>query len=357
MVTRARRLSLLLAILFLVDACGGGGQPASSGAPAGGGQAQINGAGATFPNPIYSKWFFEYNTLHPDIEINYQPIGSGGGIRQVLNQTVFFGATDGPMTDEQLQSAPTPIRHFPTVLGAVVPIYNLPGIDQDLRFSGPLLADIYLGKVKKWNAPAIARLNPGVKLPSTDIVVVHRSEGSGTTYIWVDFLSKTSSEFKDKVGVNTAVNWPAGVGAKGNEGVSGLVSQTPGSVGYVELIYALQNKIAYGPVQNEAGAFVKASVESVTAAAASAAGNMPEDFRVSITNAAGMDSYPVSSFTWLLLYERPQDQAKAKVMSDFLRWALTDGQKYCADLGYAPLPAEVVQRELSVLDKMTTPQS
>jgi len=317
----------------------------------------VNGAGATFPNPIYSKWFSEYNTLYPDIEINYQPIGSGGGIRQVLSQTVFFGATDGPMTDEQLKSAPMPIRHFPTVLGAVVPIYNLPGVDTELRFSGPLLADIYMGKVTKWNDPAIARLNPGVKFPSTDIAVVHRSEGSGTTYIWVDFLSKTSSEFKDKVGVNTAVNWPAGVGAKGNEGVSGLVSQTPGSVGYVELIYALQNKIAYGAVQNEAGTFVKASEESVTAAAAAAAGNMPEDFRVSITNASGMDSYPVSSFTWLLLYEKPPDLAKAKVMSEFLRWALTEGQKYCADLGYAPLPAEVVQRELAVLDKMATPQS
>src|SRR3954447_13227360 len=252
---------------------------------------RINGAGATFPNPIYSKWFSEYNKLHRDIEINYQSIGSGGGIQQITKQTVFFGATDGPMTPEQLQNAPGKILHVPTVLGAVVPIYNLANVSAELTFSGALLADIFLGKVTKWNDPAIARLNAGVTLPASDITVVHRSDGSGTTYIFVDYLSKTSPEFKSKVGVNTAVNWPAGVGGKGNEGVSGLVSQTPGSIGYVELIFALQSKTSYGTVQNMAGEFVKASVESVTAAASAAAKQMPPDFRVSITNAPGTGVY------------------------------------------------------------------
>jgi phosphate transport system substrate-binding protein len=307
---------------------------------------QINGAGATFPYPIYSKWFAEYNRLHPEIRINYQSIGSGGGIRQITNGTVFFGASDGPMTDEQLKAAPGAIRHFPTVLGGVVPIYNVPGIG-DLEFTGPVLADIYLGTIRKWNDPAIATLNPGVKLPATDITVVHRSDGSGTTYIWVDFLSKVAPAFKTRVGVGTAVNWPAGVGAKGNEGVAGLVSQTPGAIGYVELIYALQTKMRYGAVQNASGKFVRASVASVTAAAASA--TMPDDFRVSITNAPGADAYPIASFTWMLLYEQPKDLASSRVMVDFLKWALTDGQQYCEALGYAPLPPAVVQRELAAL--------
>ena len=310
---------------------------------------QINGAGATFPYPIYSKWFAEYNKLHPDVRINYQSIGSGGGIRQIQNQTVFFGASDGPMTPEQLQSSPSKILHFPTVLGAVVPVYNIPNVRAELKFSGPVLADIFLGKITKWNDPAIAKLNAGVQLPGTDITVVHRAEASGTSYIWVDFLSKTSEEFKKKVGVNTQVNWPAGVGGRGNEGVSALVTQTPGSLGYVELIYALQNKISYGTVQNMDGEFVTASVESVTAAAAAAVKQMPADFRVSITNAPGKGVYPVSSFTWLLLYENPKDKAQSKVMVDFMKWALTDGQKFATDLGYAPLPAEVVKMELAAL--------
>src|SRR5258707_5516162 len=246
---------------------------------------QINGAGATFPNPIYSKWFAEYNKLHPNVQINYQPIGSGGGIRQVTNQTVFFGATDGPMTNDQLVAAPGKILHIPTVLGAVVPVYNIPNVTADLKFTGAVLADIYLGKITKWNDPAIAKLNAGVNLPGSDITVVHRSDASGTSYIWVDYLAKVSAEWKTKVGVATAVNWPTGVGGKGNEGVAGLVTQTPGSIGYVELIYALQNKISYGSVQNQAGEFVKTSVESVTAAAAAAARQMPPDFRGSITNA------------------------------------------------------------------------
>ncbi len=315
-------------------------------------QTTINGAGATFPNPIYSKWFSEYNKLHPDVAINYQSIGSGGGIQQITKETVFFGASDGPMTDEQLKAAPAPILHFPTVLGAVVPVYNITGVSSDLKFTGQLLADIYLGKITKWNDAAIVKANPGVKLPATDITVVHRSDGSGTTYIWVDYLSKMSPEFQSKVGVKTSVNWPTGVGGKGNEGVAGLVTQTPGAIGYVELIYALQNKISYGSVQNAAGELVKASVQSVTAAAAGAAANMPADFRVSITNAPGKGVYPISSFTWLLLYENPKDKAQGKIMTEFVKWALTDGQKYCAELGYAPLPPSIVKMEMAALAKI-----
>jgi len=313
---------------------------------------QIQGAGATFPNPIYQKWISEYNKLHPNVEINYQSLGSGAGIRQLTNQTVFFGASDGPMTNEQLQSAPGKILHFPTVLGADVPVYNLPGLNAELKFTGPVLADIFLGKITKWNDAALTKLNPGVNLPATDITVVHRSDASGTTYIWVDYLSKVSPEWKMKVGVQTSVNWPTGVGGKGNEGVAGTVTQTPGSVGYVELVYALQNKIAYGSVQNMAGEFTKANVESVTAAAGAAAGKMPPDFRVSITNAPGKGVYPISSFTWILLYENPKDKMLAKAMLDYVKWALTDGQKFAAGLGYAPLPAEVVKLEMAALAKI-----
>jgi phosphate transport system substrate-binding protein len=315
-------------------------------------RALINGAGATFPNPIYSKWFDEYHKMHPDVAINYQSVGSGAGIRQITSQTVFFGATDGPMTSEQLLAAPGKIFHIPTVLGAVVPVYNIPNVRAELKFSGPLLADIFLGKVTKWNDPAIAKLNAGATLPATDITVVHRSDGSGTTYIWVDYLAKVSPEWKNKVGVGQSPNWPAGIGGKGNEGVSGLVTQTPGAIGYVELIYALQNKISYGPVQNMAGEFVKATVESVTAAAAEAVAKMPPDFRVSITNAPGKSAYPISSFTWLLLYENPKDKAQSKVMVDFMKWALGDGQKLAAGLGYAPLPDGVVKLELAQLAKV-----
>jgi len=313
---------------------------------------QINGAGATFPYPIYSKWFSEYNKLHSNIQINYQSVGSGAGIQQVIKQTVFFGATDGPMTEEQQQNAPGKILHFPTVLGAVVPVYNIPNVTAELKFSGPLLADIFLGKVTKWNDPAIVKLNAGVTLPATDITVAHRADGSGTTYIWVDYLSKVSPEWKTKVGINTSVKWPTGVGGRGNEGVASVVSQTPGAIGYVELIYALQTKTAYGAVQNMAGEFTKASVASVTAAAAAAATQMPADFRVSITNAPGKGVYPISSFTWLLLYENAKDKAQAKTMVDFLKWALADGQKFAPELGYAPLPEAVVKLELAALAKV-----
>ena len=313
---------------------------------------QIDGAGATFPYPIYSKWFSDYNKLHPTVQINYQSIGSGGGIRQLSNQTVFFGATDGPMTAEQIAAAGRKIVHLPTVLGAVVPVYNIPGVDAELKFTGPLLADIFLGKVTRWNDPALAQLNPGVSLPGTEITVVHRSDGSGTSYIFADYLAKVSPEWKAKVGVATSVNWPAGVGGKGNEGVAGLVRQSPGSIGYVELIYALQNKIDYGTVKNLDGNFVRASLESVTAAAAATEGKMPADFRVSITNAPGKDAYPIASFTWILLPESPKDKNKGKMMVDFMRWALADGQKQAAALGYAPLPASVVQLELAALNRI-----
>jgi phosphate transport system substrate-binding protein len=313
---------------------------------------QINGAGATFPYPIYSKWFSEYNKLHPEVAINYQSIGSGGGIRQLSAQTVFFGATDGPMTAEQQYAAAGAVLHLPTVLGGVVPIYNIPEVTGEIKFTGKVLADIIMGKITKWNDNAIAALNPGAKLPATDITVAHRSDGSGTTYIFVDYLSKASPEFKKTVGVATAVNWPVGVGGKGNEGVAGLVKQTPGSIGYVELIYAKQNKISYGSVQNLEGEFMTASLESVTAAAQVAAKAMPKDFRVSITNAPGKGVYPISSFTWILLYESPSDRQRSRMMVDFMKWALTDGQKFAPDLGYAPLPSEVVALEMEALKKI-----
>jgi phosphate transport system substrate-binding protein len=313
---------------------------------------QINGAGATFPYPIYSKWFSEYNKLHPNVEVNYQSIGSGGGIRQLSAGTVFFGATDGPMTNDQIFAAGAKVVHLPTVLGGVVPIYEIPGVTAELRFPGKVLADIFLGKITKWNDAAIRGANPGVNLPNLDITVVHRSDGSGTSYIWCDYLSKVSLDYKKTVGVATSVNWPAGVGAKGNEGVAGLVKQTPGAVGYVELIYALQNKIPFGAVQNANGEFVRASTETVSNAAAQAAKNMPKDFRVSITNAPGANVYPVSSFTWLLFYEAPKDKTRAHIMSDLVRWALTDGQKYAPELGYAPLPKEVVDLEMGTLGRM-----
>ncbi len=311
----------------------------------------IDGAGATFPYPIYSKWFSEYNKLHPEVQINYQSIGSGGGIRQLSNQTVFFGATDGPMTSEQMLAAPGKILHFPTVLGAVVPVYNLE-VQGDLKFSGETLAGIFLGKITRWNDPALARDNPGVSLPDVEITVVHRSDGSGTSYIWCDYLSKISPEYKKTVGVATSVNWPVGLGGKGNEGVAGLVKQTPGSLGYVELIYALHNQIPFGSVKNLEGEFVKATVEAVTSAAAAATSKMPPDFRVSITNAPGKGVYPISSFTWLLLFENPKDKGRSKIMVDFMKWALADGQKFAPELGYAPLPKGVIDMELPALGKV-----
>jgi phosphate transport system substrate-binding protein len=316
-------------------------------------QTAVTGAGATFPYPIYSKWFDEYHKLHPDIQINYQSIGSGGGIRQVTAGTVDFGATDGPMTDEQLAQAKVKILHVPTVIGAVVPTYNVEGVTEPLKFTPAALAGIFLGTIVKWNDPAIAKSNLGVRLPSADILVVHRSDGSGTTYVWTDYLSKVSEAWKAKVGRNTSVNWPVGLGGKGNEGVAGLVKQTPGSIGYVELIYARQNKIDYGAVQNMNGEFVSATLDSVTAAAAAATKAMPKDFRVSITNAPGAGVYPISSFTWLLFYESPSDKKRSRIMMDFMKWALTDGQKFAAELGYAPLPQDIAVLAMAALKRIS----
>ncbi|MFZ0882243.1 MAG: phosphate ABC transporter substrate-binding protein PstS [Candidatus Acidiferrales bacterium] len=313
------------------------------------GTVLLNAAGATFPYPIYSKWFDVYHTAHPNIQINYQSIGSGGGIRQLQAGTVDFGASDGPMSDEQLAQSKFKILHFPTVLGADVPSYNIPGVTGELNFTQKALAGIFLGTITKWNDPELAKENPGVNLPNADIVVVHRSDGSGTTYIWTDFLSKVSDEWKNKVGKGTSVNWPVGLGGKGNEGVSGLVKQTPDAIGYIELVYAAQNGLAFGKVQNAAGKFVKADLAGVTAAAAGAAKSMPDDFRVSITNAPGATSYPVSSFTWLLIPEHIDDAAKRDAIKGFLKWMLTDGQKYNEGLTYAQLPKSVVEKELKAI--------
>ena len=316
----------------------------------------INGAGASFPYPIYSKWFSEYNKKNPTIQINYQSVGSGAGIKQATEGTVDFGASDGPMKDEQIKAYAdkhsSGILHFPTVLGAVVPTYNIPGVTGTLNFTPEALAGIFLGKVTKWNDPLIAGANKGAKLPANDIVVVHRSDGSGTSYIWTDYLSKVSDEWKSKVGTNASVNWPVGLGGKGNEGVTGLVKQTPNSIGYVELIYAAQNKVDYGSVKNSSGAFVKADLAGVSAAAAGAAKEMPDDFRVSITNPPGKAAYPISSFTWLLIPEKFSDAAKRDAMKGFLKWALTDGQGMVEDLSYAKLPKSVVDKELKAISKV-----
>ena len=312
----------------------------------------LNGAGASFPYPIYAKWFSDYNKLHSDIQINYQSIGSGGGIRQLLSGTVDFGASDAPMTDQQLGEAKAKILHFPTVLGAVVPSYNIPGLSQELDFGPDVLADIYLGKITKWNDPAIAKFNKGVNLPAEDIVVVHRSDASGTSYVWTDYLSKVSKEWESKVGRNIAVNWPVGLGGKGNEGVTGLVKQTPGAIGYVELIYALQNQVPYGRVRNSAGDFVKADLASVTAAASGFAKAMPADFRVSITNAPGKTSYPICSFTYLLVPTQIADANKRQIIKNFLNWMLRDGQNATEALSYARLPKEVVAKELKQISEI-----
>ncbi len=305
------------------------------------GRAQtLNGAGATFPYPIYSKWFNEYHKLHPDVQINYQSIGSGGGIRQLTAGTVDFGASDGPMTDQQLAEAKFKIFHIPTVLGAVVPAYNVPGVQSELKFSPEVIANICLLKITHWNDNAIAADNPGVHLPDKPIILVHRSDGSGTNYIFTDYLSKISTEWKDRVGKGTSVRWPGGLGAKGNEGVAGMIRQMDGGFGYVELIYAIQNKIPYGLVKNSSGAWVKGSLESTTAAAASVQ-NMPDDFRVSITNPPGKDAYPIASFTWLLVPAQFKDASKGKMMADFLNWMLDNGEAMASQLDYAPLPHNV----------------
>lgn len=306
----------------------------------------INAAGATFPAPIYQKWFEQFHKAHPDIQINYQAIGSGGGIRQLTEGTVDFGASDMPMTEEQIKGVTKfHVLHFPTVMGAVVPTYNVQGISMDLKFSGQTLAGIYLGRIKKWNDPALKKDNPGMNLPNEDITVVHRSDGSGTSFVFTDYLSKVDPEWKGKVGANTSVNWPVGLGGKGNEGVAGLVKQTPNSIGYVELIYAVQNKMNYGVVKNAAGSFVKADTMSVSDAADGAAKSMPADFRVSITNAPGKNSYPISTFTWLLIPDKIDNATKKNAIIAFLHWMLTTGQEDCSTLDYAPLPKAILAKE------------
>jgi phosphate transport system substrate-binding protein len=308
------------------------------------GAQNLTGAGATFPNPIYSKWFSEYSASHPGVQINYQSVGSGAGIRQVSTKTVDFGATDGPMTDQQLAESKIKLFHFPTVLGAVVPVYNVPGVGTDLKFSGDVIADIYLGHITNWNDARIKKDNPGVNLPDHLILPVYRSEGSGTTYIFTDFLSKVSPEFAQKIGKSTSVRWPGGIGQKGNEGVAGMVRNSPYTFGYVELIYAVQNNMSYGEVKNAAGKFIKASVAGVTEAAASVK-TMPDDFRVSITNAPGATAYPISSFTWLLIPIKSDDPAKGKVLHDFLLWMLDKGESEAAAMTYAPLPKNIADKE------------
>ena len=332
-----RRIVLLLAILALA-------LPAL-------GATTLNGAGATFPYPIYSKWFSEYNKIHPDVQINYQSIGSGGGINQLKAGTVDFGASDMPLDDTKAKQIPVPFVQLPTVLGSVVPSYNIPGVTAELKFTPQVLAGIYLGKITKWNDTAIASANPGVKLPDMGIMVIYRSDGSGTTFVWTDYLSKVSADWKAKVGSNTSVSWPVGYGGKGNEGVSGLVRQNAGALGYVELIYALQNKIPFGLVQNAAGNFVKASLQSTTAAAA-AAKFTADDFRVSITNAPGKEAYPIASFTYLLVPTQWKDAGKGKIMVDFLHWMLSDGQKMVEPLDYAPLPKTLVEMEQGTVQKI-----
>ena len=309
----------------------------------------INAAGATFPYPIYSKWFDDFHKANPGVQINYASVGSGAGIGQLQAGTVDFGASDMPMTDEQLAQAKVKVLHFPTVLGAAVVTYNLPSVSTELKFTQKALAGIYLGTITRWNDPAIAKANPGVSLPNADIVVVHRSDGSGTTFIWTDFLGKASSDWASKVGAKSSVNWPVGLGGKGNEGVSGLVKQTPNSIGYVELIYAVQNKMSYGWVQNAAGKFIKADLASVSAAAAGAAKTMPDDFRVSITNAPGATAYPISSFTWLLIPVQIQNAAKRDAIKLFLNWMVTSGQGSVEALSYAQLPKAVQAKELKAI--------
>jgi phosphate transport system substrate-binding protein len=329
-----------VAVAIALAGCGSG--PSGS-------TVMINGAGATFPYPIYAKWFDEVHKVNPNVQINYQSIGSGGGIRQLLAGTVDFGASDSPMTDEQIGQAKSRILHFPTVLGAVVPTYNVPGVTEELNFTPEALAGIFLGKIKSWNHPELKKANPSVNLPGDAIVVVHRSDGSGTTFVWTDYLSKVNSAWKQSVGAGTSVNWPAGLGAKGNEGVAGLVKQTPHSVGYVELVYAIQNRMSYGRVRNEAGEFVKADLPSVTAAATAP---MPPDFRVSITNPPGKAAYPIASFTWLLIPAQIPDPAKRQALKDFLRWMLDEGQKMAPALSYAPLPEQVIQQERSAIEQI-----
>jgi len=336
-------------VLFLLAAIACNNNGSSSGS----GSVTVQGAGATFPAPLYQKWLSEYGKLHADVKIDYQSIGSGGGIKQIKDQTIDFGASDTPMKDEDLKSAPSELLHIPTVLGAVVITYNLEGVAQALRFSPDVVADIFLGKIKKWNDPRIAADNAGAKLPAADITVVHRSDGSGTSGVFTDYLSKVSPEWKEKVGAGPSPSWPVGIGGKGNEGVTGQVKQTPNTIGYVELVYAVQNKLPVAQIKNASGAFVEPSIDSVIAAAAASAANTPDDLRVSITNAQGAQVYPISSYTYILVYKDQKDAAKGKAVVDFLWWGIHDGENFAKDLHYAALPADIVKRTEAKLNSIT----
>jgi phosphate transport system substrate-binding protein len=343
-------LATVCAVVVLVAsfACGGGS------GPGGRGPVSLHGAGATFPNPLYQKWLSEYEKVVSSVRIDYQSIGSGGGIKQLKEQTVDFGASDAPMKDEDLKSAPGEILHIPTVLGAVVITYNLAGVNQQLRFSPEVLADIFLGKITKWNDPKIAADNPGVNLPANDLTVVHRSDGSGTSAVFTDYLSKVSAEWKGKVGTGTSPSWPVGLGGKGNEGVTGQVKGTPNTIGYIELAYAVQNKLPVALIKNASGAYIEPSIDGVTAAASASAASMPEDLRVSITNATGAQAYPISSYTYILVYKDQKDAAKGKALVDFLWWGIHDGENFAKDLQYAPLPADIVKRAEAKINSVTS---
>ncbi|HEY0384817.1 MAG TPA: phosphate ABC transporter substrate-binding protein PstS [Pyrinomonadaceae bacterium] len=346
---RGAKHLLAACALLLFAACSG-----QQGGTGPNGQVSLQGAGATFPNPLYQKWLSEYGKINQNIRIDYQSIGSGGGIKQIKEQTIDFGATDAPMKDEDLKAAPGEILHIPTVLGAVVVIYNLQGVTQPLRFSPDVVADIFLGKIKKWDDERIRQDNAGVNLPAADITVVHRSDGSGTSAVFTDYLSKVSPEWKEKIGAGTSPNWPVGLGGKGNEGVTGQVKQTPNTIGYVELAYAGQNKLPVAMLKNKSGNFVEPSLAAVTAAAAEAVATTPEDLRVSITDAAGANAYPISSYTYILAYKDQKDAGKGKALVDFLWWGIHDGEKYAKDLQYAPLPDEIVKRAEAKINSITS---
>lgn len=350
---RATAALLIISCLVFALACSGQSGGGGTAGPGGGG-VRLQGAGATFPNPLYQKWLSEYGKAHPDIKIDYQSIGSGGGIKQIKEQTVDFGASDAPMKDEDLKSAPGELLHIPTVLGAVVITYNLQGVAQPLRFSPAVVADIFLGKVKRWDDAAIKADNPGVALPAADITVVHRSDGSGTSAVFTDYLSKVSPEWKEKVGAGTSPNWPVGQGGKGNEGVTGMVRGQPNTIGYVELAYATQTKLPVALIKNASGNFVEPSLDAVTAAAAEALSTTPEDLRVSITNAGGASAYPISSYTYILAYKDQKDAAKGKALVDFLWWGIHDGEGFARDLQYAPLPADIVKRAEAKINSITS---
>ncbi len=350
-----KKLSTIATLLALISMGGlfGACSPGNTPSTGSGGQINLQGAGATFPNPLYQKWLSEYGKLHPNVRIDYQSIGSGGGIKQIQALTVDFGASDSPMKDEDLKAAPGPILHIPTVLGAVVLTYNLTGINEPLRFSPEVIADIFLGKIKNWNDARIKADNPRANLSGSDITVVHRSDSSGTSAVFTDYLSKVSSEWKEKVGSGPAVSWPVGVGGKGNEAVTGQIKNTPNTIGYVELAYAAQNKLPVASIKNQAGEFIQPTLDAVTAAAAESLATTPEDLRVSITNAAGKGAYPISSYTYILVYKEQKDAAKGKALVDFLWWGIHDGESYARDLQYAPLPKEIVTRAEAKINSIT----